>query len=340
LPVAARRDLPDIATAHMHGILRLACGVTTSFVAAETFGWHPTFLAAILTATLLASLPSALSIKAGITLVLVQTGGAFAAFSISLLLIDTPFVLFGIIALIIFMSFATIARGRGFLPVLLLLICFATIPIVTMVSPQQAELLPVAFARAMAIAVAIVWLMHALWPKLVAKERAAAKANLADPLPMALAGTVIVLPLMLLYLMFGLTDALPVLITTVVLVLNFDRQRGAAQGLAMMIGNFFGGMIALLCYALLQIAPSLTALTSITLIMALLFAQRMEHGGPGAAVSLITLNQAIIMFSLSLMPGSSSPGIWASRLLQFATACAFAIGMMVLLLPRRNRAFP
>jgi hypothetical protein len=189
----------------------------------------------------------------------------------------------------------------------------------------------------MSIAVTTVWLMHALWPKLVAKERAAANANLAAPLPMALAGTVIVLPLMLLYLMFGLTDALPVLITTVVLVVNFDRQRGAAQGLAMMIGNFFGGMIALLCYALLQIAPSLAALTAITLIVALLFAQRMEHGGPGAAVSLITLNQTIIMFSLSLLPGSSSPGIWASRLLQFAIACAFAIGMMVLLLPRRNR---
>jgi len=317
----------------MHGILRFGCGVTIALVTAEAFGWHPTFLAAILTATLLASLPSALPIKAGITLVLVQTGAAFAAFAISSLLRDTPFVLFGAIGLIIFLSFATIARGRGFLPVLLVLICFSTIPIVVMVSPQQAEALPFAFARAMAIAVAVVWLMHALWPRLVAKGPAAATSNLAAPVPMALAGTAIVLPLMLLYLMFGLTDALPVLITTVVLVVNFDRKRGAAQGLAMMIGNFFGGMIALLCSALLQIAPSLAALTLITLIMALLFAQRMERGGSGAAVGLITLNQAIIMFSLSLMPGSS-PGIWASRLLQFAIACAFAIGMMILLLPR------
>jgi hypothetical protein len=320
----------------MHAILRFGCGVTTSLVTAETFGWHPTFLPAILTATLLASLPSALPLKAGVMLMLVQTGGAFAAFAISSLLRDTPFVLFGAIGVIVFLSFATIAAGRGFLPVLLVLICFSTIPIVTMVSPDQAEALPFAFARAMAIAVALVWLMRALWPRSRATAPAAVAPDLAAPVPLALAGTAIVLPLMLVYLMFGLTDALPVLITTVVLVVNFDRKRGVAQGLAMMIGNFFGGMIALLCYALLQIAPSLAALTLITFIMTVLFAQRMERGGSGAAVGLITINQAIIMFSLSLMPGSSSAGIWASRLLQFAIACAFAIGMMILLLPRET----
>jgi hypothetical protein len=334
LAAAARTDLAESAAAHMHAILRFGCGVTTALLIAEAFGWYPTFLPAILTATLLASLPSALPVKAGTVLVLVQTGGAFAAFAISSLLSDTPFVLFGTIGLIIFLSFATIARGRGFLPVLLVLICFSTIPIVAMVSAQQAEALPFSFARAMAIAVAVVWLSHALWPRLVAKGPAAATSNFASPIRMALAGTAIVLPLMLLYLMFGLTDALPVLITTVVLVVNFDQNRGAVQGLAMMIGNFFGGMIALLCYALLRIAPSLAALTFITFIMTVLFAQRMERGGPGATVGLITLNQAIIMFSLSLMPGSSNAGIWASRLLQFGIACAFAIGMMILLLPR------
>src|SRR3954467_7895435 len=160
----------------MHAILRFGCGVTTALLIAEAFGWYPTFLPAILTATLLASLPSALPIKAGTMLVLVQTGGAFAAFAISSLLSDTPFVLFGTIGLIIFLSFATIARGRGFLPVLLVLICFSTIPIVTMVSPQQAAALPLAFARGMAVAVAVVWLMHALWPNAVAPEPSTAAA--------------------------------------------------------------------------------------------------------------------------------------------------------------------
>ena len=72
---------------------------------------------------------------------------------------------------------------------------------------------------------------------------------------MAVTGVAIV-PLMLLYLMYGITDALPVLITTVVLVINSIRKRSAMQGVAMMLGNFIGGMVAFACYALLQIAPS------------------------------------------------------------------------------------
>ena len=81
--------------------------------------------------------------------------------------------------------------SRAFLPTLLLLICFSTIPIVTMVSPQQGGPLPFAFTRGMAIAVCMVWLMHALWPALATKGPPAVATNVAAPVPMALeSGTV------------------------------------------------------------------------------------------------------------------------------------------------------
>jgi|SRR5437764_1370375 len=317
-------------------VLRFACGVTAAFVICEAFGWYPTFLATILTAALLASVPGPLSGKAGLVLIVVQASGALAAFALSSALRGTPIILFGAIGLIIFLSFATIASGRGFLPNLLLLICFSTIPIVTMASPQQGRALPLAFTRGMAVAVCMVWLMHALWPRLRAKRAANATSYLAAPIRMALAGTTIVLPLMLVYLMYGLTDALPVLIATVVLVITFDKKRSVAQGLAMMIGNLIGGMIALLAYLVLQVAPSLTTLTLITFGIALMSARQIGRGGSGAAVGLMTFNQAAIMFSLALMPGSSSAGIWASRLLQFGIASAFAIGMIIIVLPREK----
>jgi hypothetical protein len=157
---------------------------------------------------------------------------------------------------------------------------------------------------------------------------------LGSPVALALTGVAIVLPLMLLYLMYGITDALPVLITTVVLVINFDPQRSALQGLAMMIGNFVGGMVALLSQLMLQPAPSLAALALIAFLVALLFADRIARGGPAAAVGLITFNQAMVLFSLSLTPGGSSAGLWLTRLIQFAIACTFAVGMMSLLFPR------
>jgi hypothetical protein len=323
-------------TAQAHTILRFAFGVTAAFVLSEAMGWYPSFLPPLLAATLLANLPTALPLKAGVALIVVQAVGAYGALALSMFLRDSPFVLFGAIGLIVFLSFATIAKGRGFLPILLVLVCFATIPIVTIASPQQAGALPFAFVRGMIVAVAIIWLSQLLWPKMRPPTQAATTPVFESPVARALAGTAIVLPPMLVYLMFGLTDALPVLITTVLLVLNFDRKRGVIQGLAMMFGVFIGGLIALVGYALLQIAPSLVALALISFIIAMLFARRIERGGAGAAVAVVTLNQALVMFSLSLVPGPSGPGVWASRLIQFAIACAFAIGMMVLLMPRSS----
>lgn len=323
--------------ARNHAILRFACGVTAAFVISEYFGWYPTFLAPILTATLVASLPTGLSIRAGLGLIAIQSAGALAAFLLSSLLRETPIVLFGAVGLVVFLSFSVIAQGRAFLPLLLVLVCFSTIPVVTMTMPQQAGGLPEAFARGMIVSVVIIWLVQATWPTIIPKEAAGSALTGINPVRLAIAGAAIVLPLMLVYLMYGITDALPVLITTVVLVVNFDPARGAVQGLAMILANLIGGMVAITCHALLGVAPSLLTLGCMVFAVGLVFARRIEDGGPAGPVALITFNQAMIILSLGLVPGPSSPGIWAARVLQFAIAYAFAVGMMYLLLPARPR---
>ena len=157
---------------------------------------------------------------------------------------------------------------------------------------------------------------------------------------MAAAGTAIVLPLMLVVLLYGITDVFPLMITTVVLVVNFDAGRGAAQGAAMVIANLIGGIIAILAFALLQIAPNLATLGLLVLLLALGFASRIERGGPGGAVALLIFNQTMVIFGLSLMPGGASSGLWMTRLFQFACANMFAVGMMTLLLPRERAERP
>jgi hypothetical protein len=325
-------DLPHpAAQARLHTILRFAAGTTTALVLCEAMGWYPSFLAPLLAGVLLANLPAAPPLKAGVVLVLVQAAGAYGAYLLTTLLHGTPIVLFGSIGLVLLVCFANLTRGRGFLPILLLLIAFSTIPIVTMVTPEQAGALPLAFTRAMMVAVATVWLAHATWPETSPPAARPVQPAFDSPVARAVTGVAIVLPIMLLYLMYGITDALPVLITTVVLVINFDPRRGAAQGMAMMIGNFIGGLMALLSCALLQIAPSLATLALIVFLVAVLFAVPIERGGPAGAIGLITFNQAVVLLSLSLAPGGSSSGLWFTRLAQFGVACTFAVGMMTLL---------
>lgn len=324
-----------LATAKLHAVLRFAGGTTGAFVLAEAMGWYPTFLPALFAAMLLANLPGPLPGKAGIALLVVQLCGAYAAFAIASLLIESPLVLFGIVAIVLFSGFAKLARGGGMLPILLVMIAFATVPIITLTAPQQASLLALAFTRSMAVAVCVVWVVHVVWPARPDVKPPAPAAQLDRPIARAALSTLIVLPLMLVYLMFGITDALPVLITTVVLVTTFDPGQGASQGIAMMLANLIGGMVAVVAVTLLQLAPNLGTLALTAFLVGCLFAVRIGRGGPGGAVAVVTYNQAMVMFSLALVPGGADTGLWMSRLLQFGIASLFAVGMLSLLMVRR-----
>jgi len=322
---SANMQRDPIALARLHTVLRFSTGITLAFVICEAMGWYPTFLAPVLLGALLTSLPSSPPLKTGVMLVAVMAAAALVAFILPSLLRGTPEVMVGAIGLVLFLAFALVAQGRAKLPALLLLICIATIPVIVMIAPAQAGIMPVAMVRAMAVAVLIVWCMYALWPRVLPRTAPPASAPIASPVMTALMGTAVVLPLMLIYLLFGMADALPVLVTTVLLVINFDPRQGAKQGLAMMLGNLIGGLIALVAYLLLSMAPSLVTLALLTFLIASAFAVRIEKGGPGAAVAAITCNSTLIMLSIAVASGA---GNWMTRLSQFAFACLFAVGMM------------
>ena len=117
--------------------------------------------------------------------------------------------------------------------------------------------------RGMAIAVIFTWIGFAIWP-LPPPKNPSARTAFESPVAAALIGTAIVLPVMLVYLLFGLTDAIPVLLTTVLLVAKMEEERGAASGWAKLIGNFLSGFVAVAAFYLLRIAPSLATLALIT----------------------------------------------------------------------------
>jgi hypothetical protein len=325
------------AQAQLHGILRFTVGTSAAFVVCEAMGWYPSFLAPLLAGTLLASLPVALPPKAGLALIAVMVGGAYTAYAMASLFVQTPIVLFGVTGLIVFICFAKLAQGAGLLPLLLILVCFSTVPVTTLVVPLQALALPEGLARGMIIAVVTVWVVFLIWPVTAEAPPPAPSRKFASPVAMAAVGTAIVLPLMLVFLLYGITDAFPLMITTVVLVVNFDPRRGAAQGAVMVIANLFGGMTAIFAFAMLQVAPNLAVLALIVFLIGAVFASQIQGGGTGGAVALLVFNQSMVIFGLSLIPGGTNDGLWMTRLFQFAAANLFAVGMLTLLLPHHSR---
>ena len=119
----------------------------------------------------------------------------------------------------------------------------------------------------MALAVIFTWIAYAIWPLPSPKspDPPAAPSSHRLPLPRSVPRSFF--RVMLVYMLFGLTDAIPVLLTTVLLVAKMEEERGAASGWAKLIGNFLGGFVAVAGYYLLQVAPSLVSLALITFLI-------------------------------------------------------------------------
>ena len=189
---------------------------------------------------------------------------------------------------------------------MLLLICLATIPVVVMIAPAQAGALPMALIRGIALALVMIGLVYVPWPRMpVPAAKPAASAHAATPLARALLSTAVVMPLMLVYLLFGLADVLPVLVATVMLVVNFDLQGGRKQAMGMVVGNFAGGLLGLLLHTVLLTTPSLPFLAWLLFLVLLGFGQRIAAGGPMAGVALIACNAHVdhLQFGDRVGPG-------------------------------------
>ena len=328
-------DRPEAA--RLHFVLRFSVATTAAFILCEWMVWQPSALAPVLTAVLLASLPVSPPFKVGFVLVLIMAICAWFTFFLTTLLSQAPHVLFGALGLILFLAFAGLAQAKGQLPLTLLLICVAVVPLITLTVSQYAGILPSLLVKAMAIAIGFVWVAFALWPLPPPHDPEPPAPPSETPVAAALIGTAIVLPLMLVYLLFGLTDAIPVLLTTVLLVAKMEEERGAANAWAKLLGNFLGGFVAIVAFYLVSLAPSLAMLAVVTFLIGIAFGSRIAEGGVRGGNALLAYNATMVILGLALLKGPSNSGTWGSRVVQFAIACIFAVAMMRLLLPLAKR---
>ena len=326
--------LSSAQAVELHFVLRFSVATAAVFVICEWLDWQPSALAPVLTAALLANLPNALTLKAGVVLFAIMAVCAWFAFLMTTYLQQAPQVLFLLVGTMMFVAFHGLAQSKAQLPLTLLLICLAVVPLVTLTIPDLGERLTEALVRAMALAVIATWCAWAIWPRPPAPRPAPPPVQVASPIAAAGLATATVLPLVLIYLLFGLTDAIPVLLTTVLIVASMDEQRGKASGWGKLVGQFAGGLTAIAAYFVLQIAPSLTTFALICFIIAFLFAMQIQKGGERGGNALLAFNAAVIVLGLALLKGDANSGTLAARLVQFGIACTFAVGMMVLLWPR------
>ena len=333
--IAIRRKVFEpVDSARLHFILRFAVGTTLGFTVSEYMGWQPSALCAVLSGIMNAKLPVAPPLKVGLALMLVMFLSAHFANAISVWLHLMPLILFGVVGLVLFLAFFGLAQAKAQLPLTLLLICLAIIPVLTLTYPDRAFRMAEVLTRAMGLAVVNCWVMHAIWPKIAKIPPAPPQAAVAAPVATALVGTFIVLPMMLIYWLFGLTDAMPVLLQVVLLVAKMEEERSRATAFAKLISNFLGGFTGLAAYLVLGIAPTLVSFALITFIMSMWFGYQISKGGVRGSNAELAFNATMIIFGIFILKGDANAGAWTARIVQFFIGCSFAVGMMALLWPR------
>ena len=329
--------IEPVDSARLHFILRFAVGTTASFTICEYMGWQPSALAAVLSGIMLAKLPVSPPLKVGVALAMVMAISAWFFFALTVWLHEVPHILFGLIGVILFLAFYVLSQAKAQLPLTLMLICVALMPIITLTHPDQAPRMREVLTQAMIWAVLMAWIMHAFWPKVAKIAPAPPQHAAGAPVATALVGALIVLPVMLVYWLFGLTDAMPVLIQVVLLVAKMEEERSRATAFAKLVSNFLGGFTGLAAYLVLGIAPTLLNFALIVFILSMWFGYQISKGGMRGSNAELGFNATMVIFGIFLLKGDTNAGAWVARLLQFFIGCSFAVGMMALLWPRLER---
>jgi len=327
-----------LAKARLQWLIRFGVGVSGTYVVSEALEWSPAYLAPLFTAMLLAHLPRQLPLKLGLVLIAVIGTAAAVGYLISVLLVATPTVLFGCASLVIFVALNTMAHGRAVMPMTFLLISVTLVPINAIVSPAHAAALPIALTKGMAVAVLAVWIVFAIWPEGFVPKPLLSTADVASPTRVAVVGAAILSALLLAFMLYGQNHANPVVTTTLLLVAQFEVQHGAVKGFTRVFGALVGGLMGAVAYMLLAISPSLPVFAVIVFMLAILVAPFIARGGVVGASAQMTCNSFFAVFGSALSDPDTSAGTWATRLTLMFTAWLFAIGMMILFLPRPRLA--
>jgi hypothetical protein len=321
--MSAAAPMPELALAQRDTVLRFAFGVTLAFVLCEALNWRPTALAPVLTGVLLANIPMRPPLKLCLVIVASMVLASLSTFVVSVLLRDTPTALWLAVAMLFFATFLAMLRGAPGLPCMLMLICLAVIPVVAVASPQNVGLLPEMLIKSILIAVATTLAMHAILPRTLPPVRPPTPAKLPDPAAIALAATCVVMPVMLVFLLYSPTSALPVMIATVLLTSHFDPSHSRRDAWVRVVANAAGGSLGAVAHWLLVAAPSLYTLALLSFLLAFTFGVLMVRRSWPVSTLVLANNGCFVIFSSAIAQGPSSTGAALERVVYFSLAGLF-----------------
>jgi hypothetical protein len=251
--------------------------------------------------------------------------------------IGRPAVLILALALLIYLSFYAHRRGAPELATLLVQISAVSVPVMAVLSPDAAAGFAATLFAAGVVALLSVWAAFTAFPN-PATGDAAVDPALGASSPSertaardALLNTVIVMPVLILFVLDATELAVVALIVIVTLLRQYDPHQGQRAALGLILGNLIGGIAAVIVYNLVLLSDTFLFFVMACLATSLIFAGRIATAGARAPIYALAFATFILLLGLGLtpLPGGSGEA-FATRLINVLLASAYAIGAVSL----------
>ena len=320
--------------------LRIALAVAVGFSWGVFSGAIIPFLGPLFAAQFLISSSRPLPLKAALAMTaLIVVAGAFLQF-ISVLTGHMPPVLLLLLGLIYFICFFLQANGKGGGAIFLVLVVGVMVPLLTILNRDLGDSILSILVQGVVSGLLLMWMAHALIPDKGSPddEAAAAKAHPRAARYAAANAAILLIAVVACLTQDRLDTAVVIPVTVASLLSQLDVVASARAAFGLVMVNLFGGVVASVAFALLQVRPTSVFLFLLVLLAGLVFGGRAALRDPSAQVYAGALTIFLIIFGLGVspLPGSAAES-FSTRVAYILVAIAYTIFMAALIWPGPKR---
>lgn len=312
--------------------LRLSFGLTISAGLAYGINWPLAFLLPVFTCMLLALPLPKPSLKVTLKNML-NTLKAFAfgaAFSVFFLHYPVAYII--LLGLVLFHLYYYLNRGGSFWLVLMSMLAILILPMIANSNEGLAISFSVGFVYSSWLTLAIIWLMHFIFPD---PER--------TPFPdlpgfqpgynkiaaqLALKSTLVSFPIAAVFITYGLSDYMLVMIFSAIFILKPELTAGKEAGKNSLISTLLGGLYACFFYWLLVAVPLFYFYIMLLLLTSLYFSMKIFSPDPTAKYYSSALIAMLVVINSSMGAGADFNAILINRIVLISGAIVYIVLML------------
>lgn len=316
-------------------VLRFAFGVTLACGLAYGINWPLAFLMPVFTAMILAMPLPKPSVKASLNNMM-STLQAFAlGLAFSLFFLQYPIAYLIVLALVLFHLYYYLNRGGSFWFTLMSMIAILILPMIANSNEGLAIGFSSGFVYSSWLTIAMLWLAHFVFPDPdfthfpVKPKYSNAYSKVAAQL--ALKSTLVAFPIAAVFITYGLSDYLLVMIFSAIFILKPDLTQGKEAGRNSLLSTVLGGVFAWFFYWLIVAVPQFYFYLILLLATTLFFGRHIFSGSNMSKYYSSGFIALLVIVNSSMAADSNFNAILVQRILLISGAIVYIISALKVL---------